>query len=56
MMIPPTNSLTANCQPISTMRTIPNSMTRFVEANMKTMAAMKSAPFAKSDLAMAEAA
>ncbi len=40
MMKPPTNSLTANCHPISTMRTIPSSMTRLVEANMNTMAAM----------------
>ena len=40
MMMPPTNSLTANCHPISTTSTIPSSMTRLVEANMKTMAAM----------------
>ncbi len=40
MMMPPTNSLTANCQPISTIRTMPSSITRFVDANMKTMAAM----------------
>ena len=40
MMMPPTNSLTANCQPISTISTIPSSMTRLVDANMKTMAAM----------------
>jgi hypothetical protein len=40
MMIPPTNSLTANCHPMSTTSTIPNSMTKFVDANMKTMAAM----------------
>ena len=39
MMMPPTNSLTANCQPISTTSTIPSSMTRLVDANMKTMAA-----------------
>ena len=56
MMMPPTNSLTANCQPISTMSTMPSSMTRLVDANMNTMAAMKSAPLTKSDLAMAEAA
>ena len=40
MMMPPTNSLTANCHPINTMRTMPNSITRLVEANMNTMAAM----------------
>ena len=56
MMMPPTNSLTANCQPMSTTSTMPSSMTRLVEANMKTMAATKSAPFTKSDLAMADAA
>ncbi len=38
MMMPPTNSLTANCQPISTMSTTPSSSTRLVDANMKTMA------------------
>ena len=38
MMMPPTNSLTANCQPISTTSTIPSSSTRLVEANMNTMA------------------
>ena len=37
--MPPTNSLTANCQPINTMSTIPSSTTRLVEANMKTIAA-----------------
>ncbi len=40
MMMPPTNSLTANCQPSSTISTMPNSRTRLVDANMKTMAAM----------------
>ena len=39
MMKPPTNSLTANCQPMSTTRTMPSSRTRLVEANMNTMAA-----------------
>ena len=38
MMMPPTNSLTANCQPISTTRTTPSSSTRLVDANMNTMA------------------
>ncbi len=56
MMTPPTNSLTANCQPIRTTSTIPSSMTRLVEANMKAIAATKSAPLAKRDLAMADAA
>ena len=44
MMAPPTNSLAANCQPMSTTSTMPSSMTRLVEANMKTVAATKSAP------------
>ena len=56
MMKPPTNSLTANCQPISTTSTIPSSITRLVDANMKTMAATKSAPLTKSDFAIADAA
>ena len=56
MMLPPTNSLTANCHPISTTSTIPNSRTRLVEANMKTMDATKSAPLTKSDFAMEDAA
>ncbi len=56
MMAPPTNSPTANCQPISTTRMMPSSTTRLVEANMKIMAATKSAPFWKRDLARAEAA
>ena len=46
----------ANCQPISTTSTTPSSMTRLVEANMKTVVATKSAPFTKMDLAMAVAA
>ena len=40
MMMPPTNSLTANCQPINTINTMPSSITRLVEANMNTMAEM----------------
>ena len=56
MMAPPTNSLTANCQPMRTRSTMPSSITRLVEANMNTHAATKSAPLAKSDLAIAEAA
>ena len=56
MIVPPTNSLTANCQPMSTTRTTPSSTTRLVEANMNTHTATKSAPFTKMDLAMAVAA
>src|ERR1035438_6262373 len=56
MMTPPTNSLTANCQPISTTSTMPSSITRLVEANMNTVAATKSAPFTKRDFAIALAA
>ena len=53
MMNPPTNSLTANCQPIKTTSTMPSSITRLVEATMNTDAATKSAPFTKSDFAIA---
>ena len=56
MIAPPTNSLAANCQPMSTTSTMPSSTTRLVEANMNTIEATKSAPLANSDLAMAEAA
>ena len=56
MIAPPTNSAAANCQPISTMSTMPSSRTRLVEANMKTIEATKSAPLTKRDLDMAEAA
>ncbi len=56
MIAPPTNSLAANCQPMSTTRTMPSSTTRFVEANMKTIEVTKSAPLANSDLAIADAA
>ena len=56
MIGPPTNSAAMNCQPSKTRSTIPSSMTRFVEAIMKAMAVMKSAPLAKRDLDMAEAA
>ena len=55
-MAPPTNSAATNCQPINTASTTPSSTTRFVEANMKTIDATKSAPFWNSDLAVAEAA
>ena len=56
MMTPPTNSLTANCQPMRTKSTAPSSITRFVDANMNTREATKSAPLTKIDLAMADAA
>jgi hypothetical protein len=56
MMTPPTNSLAANCHPMSTTRTIPSSITRLVEAIMNTAAATKSAPFVNSDFAIALAA
>ena len=56
MIGPPTNSAAMNCHPIRTNRTRPSSRTRLVEANMNTMAVMKSAPFAKSDFDIAEAA
>ena len=56
MITPPTNSPSANCQPSSTQITIPSSITRFVEANMKTIELTKSAPRWKSVLAIADAA
>ena len=56
MMGPPTNSASANCQPISTSSTRPSSTTRFVEANMKIIAVVKSAPFWNNDFAIAVAA
>ena len=56
MMAPPANSARVNCQPMSSHSTMPSSATRLVEANMKTMAAVKSAPRWNSDLARALAA
>jgi hypothetical protein len=56
MIAPPTNSAAMNCQPIRTTSTMPSSTTRFVEANMNTIAARKSAPRTTSERAMAEAA
>ena len=56
MIGPPMNSAAANCQPIKMTSTMPSSITRLVEANMNTMAEMKSAPFWNNDLAMAVAA
>ena len=42
---PPTNSASVNCQPRKIQSTIPISKTRFVEANWKTIAVAKLAPF-----------
>ena len=56
MIGPPTNSASANCQPMSTSSTMPSSSTRLVEANMKTIAVVKSAPFWNNDFAIAVAA
>jgi hypothetical protein len=56
MTNPPTNSATANCHPRSVHSTSPSSITRFVLANMKTIAVVKSAPFTIKLLAIALAA
>ncbi len=56
MMVPPTNSASANCQPMSSHRMIPSSSTRLVLANMNTIEAVKSAPRWNSDLLRALAA
>ena len=56
MMGPPVNSAAVNCQPISSARITPSSMTRFVEAISNAIAAVKPAPFLNSDLASATAA
>ena len=53
---PPRNSATVNCQPRRNTIMIPSSMTRFVEANSKAIAAVKLAPFRKMDRASATAA
>src|SRR5215217_6825081 len=53
MMGPPTNSPRVNSQPRRMAMMIPSSMTRLVEANSKTIAAVKSAPLRKIDLARA---
>jgi hypothetical protein len=54
MIAPPTNSASANCHPISSHSTMPISITRFVEATMKTIAAVKSAPRANKLFARAD--
>ena len=56
MIAPPTNSASANCQPISSHSTMPSSTTRFVRATMNTIAAVKSAPRANRLLASADEA
>ena len=53
---PPTNSASVNSQPRKIHMTIPSSNTRFVEANWKTIADAKLAPFWNSDFAIAIAA
>jgi hypothetical protein len=53
---PPMNSARVNCQPISSVRMIPSSMTRLVLAISNAMAAVKFAPFVNSDRASATAA
>ena len=53
---PPTNSARVNCQPISSARMIPISMTRFVEAISKAIADVKFAPLRNRDRASATAA
>src|SRR5213594_4353273 len=53
---PPTNSASVNCHPSSRTMMIPSSMTRFVDANSKAMAAVKLAPLRKIERASATAA
>src|SRR5439155_10709324 len=56
MIGPPTNSARVNCQPISSARMIPSSITRLVDANWNAIAAVKSAPLRNSERASATAA
>ena len=53
---PPTNSATANCQPIKIQITKPSSITKLVLANIKIIEAVKSAPLANKLFASALAA
>src|ERR671930_572498 len=53
---PPTNSARVNCQPTSTARIMPSSITRLVEANWNAIALVKLAPLRKMDRASATAA
>ena len=54
--IPPANWATTNCQPSRKYNTSPSSITRFVEATMKTRAFENEAPRAKKARAIALAA
>ena len=56
MTTPPTNSAAVNCHAIRTASRMPSSITRFVDANSKAIAAVKSAPRRKIDRASATAA
>src|SRR5215472_12381337 len=56
MSRPPIYSAAVNCQPIKTVRMMPNSITRLVEASSKTIAEVKLAPFTKMERASATAA
>ena len=56
MIGPPTNSARVNCQPSSSARMMPSSMTRLVLAISKTMAATKLEPLRNSERAIATAA
>ena len=56
MMNPPTNSAAANCHPINVHITRPNSKTKLVLANIKTIEVVKSAPFSIRLLEIALAA
>src|SRR5947209_20573454 len=56
MMIPPTSSARANCQPSKMISRMPSSITRFVEANSNAIDAVKFAPLRKRERARATAA
>src|ERR1700677_5328855 len=56
MMGPPANSASVNCQPMSSARMIPSSITRLVEAISNAIAAVKLAPLRNSERANATAA
>ena len=53
---PPVNSARVNCQPISSARITPSSITRLVEAISNAIAAVKSAPLRNRARASATAA
>jgi hypothetical protein len=56
MMIPPTYSPKANCQPSRIAMMMPSSITRLVDANSKAIADVKFAPLRKIERARATAA